>query len=262
MPDILSLILEAKKKRVEVLKKNREGIASLLKSAPPPISFKKAIFKEEKVSLIGEIKQASPSAGVLKENFSALEIARTFSKAKIDALSILTEEDFFLGKLNYIEIVKKEINLPILRKDFIFDEVQVLESRAAGADAVLLIMRILDEEKFKKLYTLSRDLNMDVLVEVYNEKELRRALKVSPEIIGINNRNLHTFAVDLKRTEKLIPFIPTDVAKVSMSGIGSLRDILWLKGVGVNAVLIGEAFMKAEDINKKIKEFLADENKS
>ena len=192
MHKVLSLILESKKKRIEVLRKNRE--------APGPLSFKKAIKREGKISLIAEIKQASPSSGVLRQEFSPVDIAKKYEKLRVNALSVLTEEEFFLGKINYIEDIKKSVNLPVLRKDFIIDEVQVLESRAVGADAILLIMRILDEAKLKRLYSLAKDLGMDVLVEVHTEKELRKVINYGVDIIGINNRNLDTFKVDILRT--------------------------------------------------------------
>ena len=258
MHKVLSLILEAKKKRVAVLRKNRDAFLSLIKKAPAPRSFKEAIKREGKISLIGEIKQASPSAGILKKDFSVVDIAKQYKKLKVNALSILTEEDFFLGKINYIEQVKKAVNLPILRKDFIIDEVQLLESRAIGADAVLLIARILDEEKLKKLYSLCKKLGMDALVEVHTEKELRRVVKLHPDIIGINNRNLDTLEMNISKTEKLIPFIAPEIVKISESGINSTKDVLLLKGLGVDAVLIGEALMKAENLSEIVKELHID----
>jgi indole-3-glycerol phosphate synthase len=258
MNKVLSLIIEAKKKKVEVLKKNQEALRSLSKKAPAPISFKKAIKREGKLSLIAEIKQASPSAGILRKDFSHTELAKTFAKCGVNAISVLTEEDFFLGKISYIEEIRKLVNVPILRKDFIFDEAQVLEARAVGSDAILLIMRILDEAKFQRLYKLSKELGMDVLVEVNTEKELRKILKFGVDVVGINNRNLNTLKVDITQTQKLIPFIPSNIARVSESGINSLKDVLWLKGLGVDAVLVGETIMKAEDIEAKIKELNID----
>jgi indole-3-glycerol phosphate synthase len=257
-PNILSLILEVKKKRIEVLRRNREALSSLIKKAPPAASFKQAISRQGKISFIGEIKQASPSAGVLRKKFSPVGIAKLFESLKVNALSVLTEEEFFLGKINYIEDIKKEVKLPVLRKDFIIDEVQILEAKAVGSDAILLIMRILDEVKFDRLYNFSKELGMDVVVEVHTEKELRKALKFGVEIIGVNNRNLNTLKVDLKQTEKLVPFIPPDVVKISESGINSLKDVLWLKGLEVDAVLVGEAIMRSENIEEKVKELHID----
>jgi len=258
MHKILSLILEAKKKRIEVLKKNRQAFLSLIKKVPGPLPFQKAIKKEGKVSLIAEIKQASPSAGVLRKDFSHLELAKLYKQTGVSAISVVTEEDFFLGKVNYIADIKKEVNLPVLRKDFILDEVQILESRAVGADCVLLVVGILSEEKLKSLYTLTKDLGMNALVEVNTEKELKKALTLGANIIGVNNRNLHTFQVKLERSKKLMPFIPEDVTKVSESGISSLKDVLLLKGLGVDAVLVGSALMKAKNIEEKLKELNID----
>ena len=258
MHKVLSLILESKKKRIEVLRKNREAFLSLVKKTPGPLSFKKAIKREGKISLIAEIKQASPSSGVLRQEFSPVDIAKKYEKLRVNALSVLTEEEFFLGKINYIEDIKKSVNLPVLRKDFIIDEVQVLESRAVGADAILLIMRILDEAKLKRLYSLAKDLGMDVLVEVHTEKELRKVINYGVDIIGINNRNLDTFKVDILRTKKLIPFVPEGAVRVSESGISTFKDMLLLKGLGVDAVLVGEAIMKADNIDEKVKELHID----
>lgn len=258
MHKILALILEAKKNKIKVLRKNREAFLALIKKVPAPLSFKKAIKRKGKISFIAEVKQASPSTGILRQEFSHVEIAKIFKKAKVNAISVLTEEDYFLGKINYIEDIKKKVNLPILRKDFIIDEVQVLESRAAGADAILLIMSILDEERLKKLYTVSKDLGMDVLVEVHTHKELKKVIKVDVDIIGVNSRNLHTFCVDLERSKKLMPFIPKEVIKVGESGINNFKDVLILKGLGADAVLVGGALMKADDIYEKTKELNID----
>jgi indole-3-glycerol phosphate synthase len=258
MHKILSLILETKKKRIEVLRRNRQAFDSLIKKASSPLSFKKTIQRAGKISVIAELKQASPSAGILRKDFSPLAIAAIFQKAKVNAISVLTEEDFFLGKVNYIEDIKKQVSVPVLRKDFILEEVQILESRAVGADAVLLIMGILGEEKLKKLYRFSKDLGMDALVEVHTEKELKKALSIGVDIIGINNRNLHTFEVNLGCSKKLLPFIPENVVRVSESGIHTLKDILLLKGLGADAVLLGEVLMKADNIEEKLKELHID----
>lgn len=258
MHNVLSLIVEAKKKNIEILKRNRDELVSFVKKAPKPLAFKEAIKKEGKISFIAEIKQASPSGGLLRKDFSSLEIARIFKSLKVNAISVVTEGEFFLGKINYIEDIKKEMNLPILRKDFIVDEIQILESRAVGADAILLIVRILSIEQLTRLYNFSKELGMDVLVEVHTEKELRKVLHLGAEIVGINNRNLNTLKVDLTTTQKLIPFVPPQVVRVSESGINSLKDVLWLKGLGINAVLVGEALMRADNIEDKIRELHID----
>jgi indole-3-glycerol phosphate synthase len=258
MHNILALILETEKKKIEILKKNEEELLTFVKNAPKPLAFKEAIKREGRISMIGEIKQASPSAGVLRKEFSALEIAKIYQEQKVNAISVVTEPEFFLGKINYIEDIKKEIDLPILRKDFIIDEIQILESRAVGADAVLLIMRILDEAKLNSLYKFSKELGMDVVVEIHSEKELRKVLKAGAEIIGVNNRNLNTLRVDFATTQKLVPFMPESVVKLSESGIKSFKDVLLLKGLGVDAFLVGESLMRADNIVEKIKELHID----
>jgi indole-3-glycerol phosphate synthase len=258
MNSVLSLILETGKRKVKLLRANREGLSALAKKASKPRNFKEAIQRPEKISLIAEIKQASPSSGILRKDFSLKDIAKTYEKCKANAISVLTEEEFFLGKLNYIEAVKKAVNLPVLRKDFIIDEIQVIESRAAGADAILLITRILDDDKFKKLYELSKDLGMDVLAEVHSEKELRKVLQIGCDIIGINSRNLSTLKVETDRFAKLAPFIPADVVKVAESGVESPKEAMLLKGLGFEAMLVGSAFMKAQDIEAKVKELNID----
>jgi indole-3-glycerol phosphate synthase len=256
--NILSLILESRRKKVQMLKGGRLGLEAMIKKAPAPLDFKKALRRPGKISLIGEIKQASPSGGILRQDFDPARIAGIYERAQVAAISVLTEEEFFLGKLHYIEKVKQQVKLPVLRKDFIIDEIQILESRAAGADAVLLILRILDELKFRKLYAKARDLGMDVLVEAHSEKELRLALKCKAEIVGINNRNLSTLKVDIDRTSRLVPFMPDDVVKVSESGVTSVKDMLVLKGLGVDAALVGASIMKAPDMEAKVRELNID----
>lgn len=256
--NILSLILNSKKKKIDILKKNREGIYALVKKVPKIRSFKSALQRENKISIIAEIKRASPSAGVIRKEFSPVELASSLESAGVSALSILTEEEFFLGKKTYIEDVRARVNIPLLRKDFILDELQVIEARGLGADAILLIMRILDEETFARLFRVAKDMGLDVLVEVSTQKELRKVLKYPVDIIGINNRNLNTMEVDVERTKELSPFIPSEIVKVGMSGISSLKDVLLFKGIGINAVLIGEAFMRESDPSEKARELNID----
>lgn len=260
MHKILSLILESKKRRIELIKNNKDGFISVIRSLPKVRSLREAIEREKKISIIGEIKQASPSAGVLRENFNLQELAHIYEEEKIVAISVLTEEEFFLGKLTYIQEVKSAVSLPVLRKDFLFEDIQIYESRAIGADAVLLIARILDDEKLKRLLDLTRELGMEALVEVRNQKELLRVLKYGPvDMIGINNRNLDTLAVNIKNTETIFHLVPEDTVVVSESGINTLKDMLYLKGLEVDAALIGEAFMKAPDVRTKIRELRVDD---
>lgn len=255
MHKTLSLILEATKKRVEILKKTDKEIYSLVKQAPKPLSLSKKLRKDKELSIIAEIKQASPSAGVLRQDFNHLNILKEYEKTDISALSVVTEEEFFLGKLRYLKEVKEKTSLPVLRKDFIIDESQVYQSRALGADAILLIVGIVKPDKMKSIYNLARDIGMEVVVEIHTLKELKEVLKLSPEIIGINNRDLHTFNVDLNTTLKLAPLVSEDKIIISESGMKCLKDLLLIKGAGIDAVLIGEALVKGKDISSKLNEF-------
>ncbi len=205
------------------------------------------------------MKKASPSKGIIKGDFDPIEIAMTYAVNGAAAISVLTEQNYFLGHLYYLKAIEEALRnkcIPLLRKDFIFDEYQVYESRAFGADALLLIRAILTSARLKTLLELSRNLSMNCLVEVHNEKELETALKTGAEIIGINNRDLQTFKTDLKTTERLLPLIPPGKTIVSESGIKTRADIKKLEKLGVNAVLIGEAFMAAPDIAAKMRELL------
>lgn len=256
MHDILKLIVEAKKKSVELLKKSETEIMGLVDKAPKPVSLAKALKADDDISIIAEIKQASPSEGVIRQDFNHMEILKIYEEMGAKAISVLTEEEFFLGKTKYLQEVKAATKLPVLRKDFILDEIQIYQSRALGADAVLLIHSILPIEKLEKLYKIAKNLGMDVLVEVHTLKELKNVIKLNVEIIGINNRNLNSFKVDIATTEKLASLIPSDTVKISESGINCLKDVLMLKGVGVDAMLIGSAFMRSPNIKDKFNEFL------
>ena len=218
--------------------------------------FKKAISRPGAIHLIAEIKKASPSQGMLREDFDVAAIAKIYLDNKVAAISVLTEEKFFLGKPAYLQKVTENLNIPVLAKDFFIHEGQVFEARVNGASAILLIMAILNDDEFKHLMSVAHGLDLDCLVEVHDEKELERALKLGAEIIGINNRDLKTFVVDLKTAERLIPKIPKDKVIVAESGIKSHADILKLKDSGANAVLIGETFMREKNIDQKIKDIM------
>lgn len=208
------------------------------------------------VRIIAEIKRASPTQGVIKHDFMPAEIARIYEANGAAAVSILTEEKYFKGNIEYLAAIRRNLRIPALRKDFIFDEYQVYESRVYGADAILLIAAILDQSLLVDLAALARELGMSVLLEVHDEKELERALDVDVKVIGINNRDLKTFKTDLNTTIRLIPYVPKDRVLVSESGINSFEDILMLRQHGVDAFLIGEALMKEDNmhIGKKLKE--------
>lgn len=217
-------------------------------------SFFKALKNNDDISIIAEVKKASPSKGIIKEDFDPLIIAKEYSESDVQAMSVLTEKKFFLGDDDYLVRIRQAFPTPILRKDFIIDLWQVYQSRCLGADAILLIVSILSDEDLKKFQVVSGILCMQCLVEVHNKEELDRALESGAQIIGINNRDLNTFDVDIKTTEKLMNFIPNDRVVVSESGIKDHNDIKYLKQLGVDAVLIGETFMRAPSIKEKINE--------
>ncbi|MFC1667523.1 indole-3-glycerol phosphate synthase TrpC [Candidatus Omnitrophota bacterium] len=257
MKNFLKRMVNLKKKEVEGLKLKRPithfvDSRRLLKGAR---SFSEAISARGRINLIAEIKKKSPSQ---KEDFftklDVAHLAELYAKNGARAISILTDKKFFGGDISHISEVRRTVNLPVLRKDFIIDEYQVYESRYFGADAILLIARILSKEKIKGFIHLARRIGMDSLVEIHDEKDLENALLADAKIIGINNRDLDTFAVDLAKTFKLISKIPDQIITVSESGIKNNKDISRLRKIGVNAVLIGGAFLTAEDIGEKVKE--------
>ncbi|MDP2729965.1 MAG: indole-3-glycerol phosphate synthase TrpC [Dehalococcoidales bacterium] len=246
------LELEARKKSLPEVELRRAALEQ-----PLPLDFASAL-RGKRLQLIAEVKKASPSRGVIRADFKPVEIARIYADNGASAISVLTETGYFQGSLNYLRDIKEAPGnkLPLLRKDFIFEPYQVYESRAYGADALLLIVAILTPEKLKELSGLSHELKMGCLVEVHNEAELEIALNSGAKIIGINNRDLSTFKVDITTTERLRPLIPQDRIVVSESGIKSRSDIEKLEGWGVDAVLIGEALMDTPDIAAKIKELI------
>lgn len=219
-------------------------------------TFSHALKCDTNISIIAEIKKASPSLGIIKEDFNPIEIARLYEAGGAAAISVLTDEKYFQGNLKCLMDVKKSVNLPILRKDFIIDAYQIYEARFAGADAILLIASLLSKEEIQHFLDLARALDMDCLVEVHAEAELQKVLQTSATIIGINNRDLATFKIDLETTDLLIPMIPDGKIIVSESGIKSRAEIVKLLQVGINAILVGETLMKSYDIPTKLHELL------
>ncbi|MDP4090862.1 MAG: indole-3-glycerol phosphate synthase TrpC [Bacillota bacterium] len=252
---ILDTITDSVKKRVEKLKKEAYYDKFLQNKRYPTARNFEAAFTGSLIGVIGEIKKASPSKGIIVENFNHLEIADLYEELKVDAVSVLTEEDFFQGRLSYLKDVKERVSRPVLRKDFIVDEMQLYEARAYGADAVLLIAAVL-KDKLGYYYNLTKELGLHSLVEVHDEEELEDALIVGAGIIGINNRNLKTFKVDIETTERLIGRIPGDRIVISESGIESFEDVKRLRTAGVRGLLIGESFMRRLDNKQDMKNFL------
>lgn len=232
-------------------------IKVLAAAAPPALDFHAALQGKE-IRLIAEVKKASPSKGILRRDFNPVDIAMKYASGGAAAISVLTEEKYFLGKPQYLRDIKDALGsrVPVLRKDFIHDPYQVYEARAWGADAVLLIVAILSPERLGELMATARELGMACLVEVHNENEIDIALYGGAGIIGINNRDLNTFTVDLNTTGRLRPLIPPHITVVSESGIHTRADIMQLKNIGINAVLIGESLMTAQNIEAGMKELL------
>jgi indole-3-glycerol phosphate synthase len=237
------------------------SLAEMAKKAlvqSPPLDFA-SVLRGDNIRIIAEVKKASPSRGVISHNFNPLDIARIYADNGAAAISVLTEQKYFQGSLNYLTDIKKALAarpLPLLRKDFIFDPYQIYEARAYGADCLLLIVAILTPEKLSELLQLSHQLGMMCLVEVHNELELEIAVNSGASIIGINNRDLDTFKVDLTTTARLRFLIPLNRIVVSESSIKSREHMEKLREWGINAALIGEALMTAPDIAKKMRELL------
>jgi indole-3-glycerol phosphate synthase len=215
-------------------------------------------LKANNFQLITEVKRASPSKGIFLPDYNPVQIAMEYANEGAAAISVLTEKKYFGGSIEHLSAIKRELSLPLLRKDFIFDPYQVYESRACGADALLLIAAVLSIEQLKELLLLSHSLELKCLVEIHSEAEIELILPVNEiEIIGINNRDLSTFNVDIDTTRRLRPLIPPDKIVISESGIKDCNDVRKLKEWGVNAALIGEALLTANNISSKMKELLS-----
>ncbi len=212
--------------------------------------------KPDAIRIVAEVKKASPSKGVIRADFDPVSIAAIYEANGAAAISVLTDEKHFQGSIEYLKQIKEAVSLPILRKDFIIDEHQVYESRAFGADAILLIAAVLSSERLRALLNLCAMLNLGALVEVHNEKEVKTALSAGAKLIGINNRDLRTFKTDLKTTIELAPKASNGVVVVAESGIHTCEDIARLKTAGAKAFLIGEALMKEPDIGAKLRELI------
>jgi len=254
---ILEQIVNSTRKSVAE-RKARTPLADLeevIGRQAPPHDFTRAL-QGESIKLIAEIKRASPSKGVLCNNLAAASMARIYEQSGAAAISVLTESEYFRGSFADLEAVRKQVDLPVLCKDFIIDKYQIYEARAHGADVILLIVAILTQHKLKTLMETANSLGMSALVEVHNRNELKKALEISPRIIGINNRNLADFSVDLKTTLSLKPLISEEIVVVSESGIHNREDVLQLERAGVNAILVGEALVTSPDPAAKINELL------
>ena len=259
---ILDKILEHKRREVKEKKNARyiAGLKTAIRDLPAPLGFYRALAgKAETPRLIAEIKKASPSKGVIREDFDPLALARTYREHGASALSVLTDREFFQGSLDHLRAIRERVSLPALNKEFMVDELQFYEARAHLADAVLLIVAALDRPQLIDYYHLARqEFGLDVLIEVHHERELDLVLERLPEarLIGINNRDLATFAVSLDVTSRLAKRIPAGKLIVSESGIATRDDVRQVAEAGVGAILVGESLMAAKDIGVKIKELI------
>ncbi len=251
---ILDDIIE--KRKIQLQREKNEFSLDKIKNMALSVSEDTRSFKKSLsgsgISIIAEVKKSSPSKSIICSDFRPVEIASEYEKSGADAVSCLTEEYYFNGSIGYLSEIRKEIKIPILRKDFIFDEYQIYHSRAAGADAILLIASILDTQTLIHFKKLASSLSLDCLFEIHDEDELKKILPAEPEIIGINNRNLKDFTISLGTTERLAPMIPDNCIIVSESGIKTNIDMKLLRSYGTDAVLIGETLMKTTDRKETI----------
>ncbi len=260
MSNFLNEIIELKKKRLE-LTKSKISLEKLKKKTfavrenSEPYRLRKALTRKDKINIIAEIKRASPSKGVINDRIDVAKTARMYERGGACAISVLTEEDRFLGSLEDLKTVRANVSLPLLRKDFIFDEFQIYEAAEAGADVILLIATMLNDEVLLKLHRLAeQELGLDVLLEVHTLEELERAKKIGAKIIGVNNRDLQTFKVSLDVSRKLIKHAAKDSLLISESGLQTREDLMELHGIGFNGFLIGETLMKSENVEKSLRE--------
>ena len=247
-------------KREELPKRKREIAESDLRAgmyiAPPVVDFAAAL-RAPGISLIAECKRASPSKGLLRNGYDAVELAITYEDNGASAISVLTDSNFFQGKIEDLAAVKREVKIPVLRKDFIFDSYQIIEARAAGADAILLIASLLKGNVLRDLRREAEALGMQCLVEVHDEAEVEHALASGATIIGVNNRDLRSFEVDFDTTARLRPLIPDTCILVAESGINGADDVSRLKEIGADAMLVGERLVKAKDVGARVRELVS-----
>ena len=254
-------IQEVKRRKVE---EPVVGLKGRIDNSDKPRDFVSGISKHGKeiisqMNLIAEIKKASPSAGVIREDFSVEKIAEAYKIAKVDAVSVLTDKKFFQGDIKYLNIVKNIVSVPILRKDFIVDEYQIYESRAYGADAILLIVRLLDRSQLADYLAMTKELGMAALVEIHSEKELEQALYCNAEIIGINNRDLDTLETNIETSFRIMKESPEDKIIVSESGIKTKNDVKKLYKYGIRVILVGETLMRKNNIGSEIQKLIGEE---
>ena len=258
MNNILSLIVEKVKQRTQARKKELplNILKTKLPEAPPVKDFSVSLKSKKSINLICEVKKASPSKGIILHNYEPVKIAKIYAETGAKAISVLTEENFFLGSLNDLKNVKNAVKIPVLRKDFITEPYHVYESRYYGADCILLIARILENNKLADLIKLAKELNLASLVEIHDKADLEKALSCKAENIGINNRDLNTLQININTSLSLFALIPEGKIVISESGIQGKEEIKILKNSGINNFLIGESLLTSSNIQSKVKEFI------
>ena len=256
--NILDKIVATKRQEIERAKASvsAETLRAQVRAAPPGLDFFAALAAGGPIKLIAEVKKASPSKGVIRADFDPVAIARTYEANGATCLSVLTDEPYFQGCLDYLRQIRAAVELPLLRKDFILESYQLLEARAAGADAVLLIAECLDDCNLRTLHNETSELGMTPLVEFYDAENLPRVLAAGASLIGVNNRDLRTFVVDLDRTLQMREKVPLDSVLVAESGIETRADVLRLQSAGVEAMLVGESLMREPDIGLAVRRLL------
>lgn len=263
LPSILKRIIETKADEIAFGKSSRDlaTVSALAAAQPPPRGFAGRVARQAAsgCAVIAEIKRASPSAGVIREDFRPAEIAVAYEKAGASCLSVLTDRQYFQGSEEYLVEARRACSLPVLRKDFMIDPWQIHESRAMGADCILLIAAVLAREQLQELDGLASEIGLDVLVEVHDEGELENALSTRATLVGVNNRDLHSFTTDLATSERLRPLVPDERTMVTESGIHNREDVKRMRGFGIDAFLVGEAFMRSEHPGEALKKLFFEE---
>lgn len=256
--DVLAKIVARKRDEIAAAQAKRplELILDELAQAPPVRDFAAALRGHSTIRTIAEVKKASPSAGLIRADFDPVQIARIYEQHGAACISVLTDEHFFQGHLDYLRAVRQAVSIPVLRKDFILERYQVAEARAAGADAILLIAECLDDCRMRDLYFYASELGMESLIEIYEPENLDRVLKLQPNLLGVNNRNLKTMVTDLAHSFNLRPQVPPEIVFVSESGINQREHVVALERAGVQAMLVGETLMRSPDIGRKLDELL------
>lgn len=256
--NVLQEIVAAKRRELATRQSARRlpELERSLDSAPPPRDFVAALVAAGAVALIAEVKKASPSAGLIRADFQPVDIALAYESAGAACISVLTDEPYFQGRLEYLTQVREAVQIPVLRKDFIIDEYQVVEARTAGADSILLIAECLSDDELVRLFSLSRRLGMEPLVELYDTENVERVLLLEPRLVGVNNRNLRTMKTDLGHSLRIRERFPRDVVFVSESGIKTPQDVAILRAHAIDAMLVGESLMKQPDISAAVRALL------